>query len=261
MSIANMETVIGIVKETDAIFFDDALRADVRVKGDSDFVTRADLEVSEQIKRRLREEYPSVGFLSEEDYESLDFDGASDYWILDPIDGTTNFMHGLPFCCISLALWSRGESVMGVVYSPYTGELFTAEKGKGACLNGKPIRVTDHGRLSDCVGLLELNAYYKNEVEMALDHARRIYLACQDIRTFGSAALEFAYVAAGRADVYLGRYLKPWDFAAGICLVREAGGCVSGLGRELDVTELKQHVVCTNGAAHEAFLKLLEDEK
>ena len=106
--------------------------------------------------------------------------------------------------------------MLGVIYSPYTGELFSAEKGKGAYLNGHSIRVSDHERLSDCVGLLEFNAYYKNEVEQALDHARRIYLACQDIRTFGSAALEFAYVACGRADVYLGRYLKPWDFAAGM---------------------------------------------
>ncbi|MBQ8408936.1 MAG: inositol monophosphatase [Clostridia bacterium] len=253
----NIENIIGIIKETDAIFFDDLLRSDVRVKGDSDFVTRADLEVSEHVKRRLKEEFPAVGFISEEDYDSLDFDAEKEYWILDPIDGTTNFMHALPFNCLSLALWSHGESVLGVIYSPYTGELFTAEKGKGAFLNGHPIRVSEHAKLSDCVGLLEFNAYYKNEVDMALDHARRIYLACQDIRTFGSAALEFAYVACGRADVYLGRYLKPWDFAAGLCIVREAGGVVTGLGKELDVTCLKQHVVCTNGAAHEAFCRIL----
>jgi myo-inositol-1(or 4)-monophosphatase len=253
----NKENIIKIIKETDAIFFDEKLRLDVRVKGDSDFVTKADIEVSEHIRRRLTEEYPEIGFISEEDYESLDFDENRDYWILDPIDGTTNFMHSLHFCCLSLALWSGGESVLGVIYSPYTGELFTAEKGKGAYLNGNAIHVSDHKKLSDCVGLLEFNAYYKNEVELALDHARRIYLACQDIRTFGSAALEFAYVAAGRADVYLGRYLKPWDFAAGMCIVSEAGGIVSGLGRDIDVSTLKQHIVCTNGAAHDAFLKLL----
>ena len=253
-----IENVIEIIKETDKIFFNDELRLDVRVKGDSDFVTRADIEVSEHIKRRLSERYPEIGFISEEDYDTLEFDGERDYWILDPIDGTTNFMHVLPFCCISLALWSKGESVMGIIYSPYTGELFTAERGAGAYLNGVPIRVSDREKLSDCVGLLEFNAYYKNEVDMALEHARRIYLACQDIRTFGSAALEFAYVAAGRADVYLGRYLKPWDFAAGMCIVREAGGVVSGLDGDVDVTILKQHVVCTNRAARENFLALLK---
>lgn len=253
----NIDGIIDMIRETDGIFFDEKLRADVRVKGDSDFVTRADIEVSDHVRHRLTEMYPDIGFISEEDYESLDFDENRSYWILDPIDGTTNFMHGMPFCCLSLALWERGESVLGVIYSPYTGELFTAEKGRGAFLNGEPIHVSEHQSLSDCVGLLEFNAYYKNEVEFALDHARRIYLACQDIRTFGSAALEFAYVACGRADVYLGRYLKPWDFAAGMCIVKEAGGIVSGLDREIDVSILKQHVVCTNGAAHEAFLELL----
>ncbi len=253
-----LERIIEIVKEADAIFFNESYRLDVRKKGDSDFVTRADLEVSALIKSRLKEEYPSVGFISEEDYESLEFEGDKEYWILDPIDGTTNFMHQMPFCCLSLALWSKGESVLGVIYSPYTGELFSAEKGKGAYLNGERIRVSDHEKLSDCVGLLEFNAYYKNEVEQALDHARSIYLACQDIRTFGSAALEFAYVACGRADVYLGRYLKPWDFAAGMCIVSEAGGIVSGIDKEIDVTKLKQHIVCTNSAAQEAFLELLK---
>ena len=252
-----LEKIIKIVKEADSIFFNEGYRLDVHVKGDSDFVTKADLEVSEYIKSRLKEEYPHVEFISEEDYESLDFDPARDYWILDPIDGTTNFMHKMPFCCLSLALWSKGESVLGVIYSPYSGELFSAEKGKGAFLNGEPIHVSSHARLSDCVGLLEFNAYYKNEAEQALDHAKRIYLACQDIRTFGSAALEFAYVACGRADVYLGRYLKPWDFAAGICIVSEAGGVVTGIDKEIDVTKLKQHVICTNSAAQEAFLELL----
>ena len=253
-----LERIIEIVKEADAIFFNESYRLDVRKKGDSDFVTRADLEVSALIKSRLKEEYPSVGFISEEDYESLEFEGDKEYWILDPIDGTTNFMHQMPFCCLSLALWSKGESVLGVIYSPYTGELFSAEKGKGAYLNGERIRVSDHEKLSDCVGLLEFNAYYKNEVEQALDHARRIYLACQDIRTFGSAALEFAYVACSRADVYLGRYLKPWDFAAGMCIVKEAGGIVSGLHEEIHINQLKQHVLCTNAVAYENFKALLQ---
>jgi myo-inositol-1(or 4)-monophosphatase len=103
-----------------------------------------------------------------------------------------------------------------------------------------------------------LNHYYKSEADQALEHSKRIYLACQDIRTFGSSALDFAFVACGRVDVYLGRHLKPWDFAAGICIVTEAGGIVSGLGNDLDITKLKQHVVCTNREAHQAFLELLK---
>lgn len=251
--------VIKLIKETDSIFFNDTLRLDVRQKGDSDFVTRADLEVSEYLRGRLAESYPQIGFISEEDeWEERKRDGA--YWILDPIDGTTNFMHALPFCCISLALLENGEVTLGVIYSPYTGELFSAEKGKGAFLNGKKISVSPNKKLSDCVGLFEFNAYYKNETDNALAHARKIYTACQDIRTFGSAALEFAYIACGRADVYLGRYLKPWDFAAGMLLVTEAGGRVEGLFEELDIFKYRQHVVSVNGKAFDGFKALLLEE-
>lgn len=253
----NIESIISIIKETDAIFFDDALRLDVRQKGDSDFVTRADIEVSEYLRKRLREAFPEVGFISEED----EWQGrrSGDFWILDPIDGTTNFMHALPFCCISLALLDGGEITKGVIYSPYTDELFSAEKGKGAYLNGKRIAVSESSTLRDSVGLFEFNAYYKNETDQALDHARRIYTACQDIRTLGSAALEFAYIACGRADVYLGRYLKPWDFAAGMLLVTEAGGRVGGLCKEIDLFEHHQHVVSANFRVFDEFKSLLLD--
>ena len=253
----NIKSIIGIIKETDAIFFNDTLRLDVRQKGDSDFVTRADIEVSEYLRKRLAETYPEVGFISEEDdWEERNRGGS--YWILDPIDGTTNFMHALPFCCISLALLEKNEVTAGVIYSPYTDELFYAEKGSGAYLNGERISVSKHEKLSDCVGLFEFNAYYKNETDAALSHARKIYTACQDIRTFGSAALEFAYVACGRADVYLGRYLKPWDFAAGMLIVREAGGEVGGLDGELDIFKYRQHVLSANSSVYASFEELLK---
>ena len=251
----NIESIISIIKETDVIFFNDALRLDVRQKGDSDFVTRADLEVSEYLRKRLREVFRNVGFISEED----EWQGrqSGDFWILDPIDGTTNFMHALPFCCISLALLEGGEITKGVIYSPYTDELFSAEKGKGAYLNGKRIAVSENATLKDSVGLFEFNAYYKTETDQALDHARKIYTACQDIRTLGSAALEFAYIACGRADVYLGRYLKPWDFAAGMLLVTEAGGRVGGLDKEIDLFAHHQHVISANSIVFDEFEKLL----
>ncbi len=251
----NVKSIINIIKETDSIFFNDSFRLDVRKKGDSDFVTRADVEVSEYLRKRLRETFPKVGFISEEDEWQGRQEG--DFWILDPIDGTTNFMHALPFCCISLALLEGGEITVGVIYSPYTNEIFSAEKGKGAYLNGKKITVSENATLKDSVGLFEFNAYYKNETDQALAHARKIYSACQDIRTFGSAALEFAYIACGRADVYLGRYLKPWDFAAGMLLVTEAGGKVGGLGKEIDLFEHHQHVISANSKVFDEFEALL----
>ncbi len=253
----NIDLIISIIKETDTIFFDEKLRLDVRKKGDSDFVTRADVEVSEYLRKRLKETCPTVGFISEED----EWQGrqTGDFWILDPIDGTTNFMHALPLCCISLALLEGGEITKGIIYSPYTNELFSAERGKGAYLNGKRITVSENATLADSVGFFEFNAYYKNETDQALTHAKKIYTACQDIRTLGSAALEFAYIACGRADVYLGRYLKPWDFAAGMLLVREAGGKVSGLGKKLDLFEHHQHVISANSKAFDEFEALLAD--
>ena len=252
----DIERVISMIRETDSIFFDDRLRKDVKKKGDSDFVTRADIEVSEYLRRRLAETFPHIGFISEEDEWQGRREG--DFWILDPIDGTTNFMHRLPFCCISLALFEGDEVTLGVIYSPYTGELFTAEKGKGTYLNGERVYASSSRTLSDSVGLFEFNAYYKNETEQALDHAQRIYTACPDIRTLGSAALEFAYIACGRADVYLGRYLKPWDFAAGMLLVSEAGGRVGGLNKPLDIFEHHQHVISTNSLVFDEFEQLLK---
>ena len=249
-----IEAIIKIIKETDSIFFDDMLRREVRQKGDCDYVTRADEAVSEYLHKRLLEEYPHIGFVSEEEESRVPDSG--EYWILDPIDGTTNFMTGMPLCCISLALCRDGESVMGIIYSPYSGELFTSERGCGAYLNGRRIFASAVDSLSDCVGLIELNAYYKNEIDIAMDHARSMFASCRDIRTIGTAALSFAYIAAGRCDVYLGRYLKPWDMAAGMLLVTEAGGRVGGICRDIDLREPKQHVLAANSAVFDDFSDL-----
>ncbi len=253
-----MEKLVAIIKETDRIFFDPKLRSEIHKKGDCDYVTGADLAVSSYLQKRLSEEYPNVGFITEESEDGLCYVDGKDYWILDPIDGTTNFICGMPYCCISLALCQRGAITMGILYAPYLGELFTAEKGKGACLNGEPIAVSETAALSDALGMMEYNAYYKDLKDEAMSMAEHIFMACRDLRTFGSAALEFAYIACGRADVYLGRYLKPWDFAAGMLLVREAGGFVGGLdGKPLDLSAYTQCVLCTNGALGKDFTALL----
>lgn len=249
-----IDDIIKIIKETDSIFFDEKLRREVRQKGDCDFVTCADEAVSEYLHKRLSEEYPHIGFVSEE--EETKVPDSGECWILDPIDGTTNFMTGMPLCCISLALYRDGESVMGIIYAPYSGELFTAERGRGAYLNGKRIFASAVDSLSDCVGLIELNAYYKNETDVAMSQARSMFASCRDIRTLGSAALSFAYIASGRCDVYLGRYLKPWDMAAGMLLVREAGGRIGGIRRDVDLCEPKQHVLAANSAAFDDFSDL-----
>ncbi len=254
-----MDLVEKIVLETDSIFFDERLRGDVSVKGESDYVTRADIEISEYLHKRLKEEFPEIGFISEEGDTNID--EAKDYWILDPIDGTTNFIHRLSFCGVSLALFSKGEIMSGIIYVPYTKEMFRAEKGKGAYLNGKPIKCSSNATLSECIGILEFNAYFKNDCSAALKHADKIYNSCQDIRTFGSAAVELAYIACGKADVFLGRYLKPWDYAAGVIIVEEAGGRVTDLERELHISRLNTHIIASNAAVYEKFLNLIKSEE
>jgi myo-inositol-1(or 4)-monophosphatase len=260
-----MERLLSVVRETDGIFFNEALRRDVRKKGESDFVTRADLEVSAYLCRRLREEYPEVGFLSEEEVrpdEPFAPDLSHPLWILDPIDGTTNFMRGQPGCAVSLGLWADGALEAGVIYLPYAGELFWAQRGCGAFRNGERIFCTPTTELRDCLGLLEFNAYFKADSDGALSHAEKIFTGCMDLRTLGSAALEMAYLACGRADVFLGRYLKPWDWAAGAVLVREAGGCVGGLTGDADVGLRNQHVVAAGTPeAFGALVGLLNGEK
>ena len=251
----NIDQLLKIIKETDKIFFEEKLRFDVTKKGDADFATRADYEISDYLHRRLREEFPDVGFISEEG--DADIDPQRDYWILDPIDGTTNFMHGWSLCCVSLGLYSGGDFTLGIIYVPYTKEFFWAEKGKGAYLNGERIQCSKTDRLCDSLALFEFNPYFKNDYRAAMDHATRLYAGCQDFRTLGCAALELAYVACGKADAFLGRYLKPWDYAAGVCIVREAGGTVGSTDGALSVDRKKQHIVAANALVYKDFLKLI----
>lgn len=249
----NIQKLKEIVLSTDKIFFDETLRNDVTVKGDSDFVTKADVSISNYLRAELAREFPEVGFVSEEE-EISEQKGA--YWILDPIDGTTNFMHDMKLSCVSLGLCENGVITAGIIYIPYSGELFHAEKGKGAYLCDKPIRVSEHSSLSDCIGCYEYNAYFKNEVNEALECAKKIYLSCQDVRTLGSAAIQLAFIACGRADVFLGRYLKPWDYAAATVLIEEAGGKISHTNGDIQFTELNRHVIATNKNVFESFKNL-----
>lgn len=254
----DLAQIRSILKETDAIFFDQALRADVKKKGDADFVTRADCEISEYLHKRLSQAFPNIGFISEEG--ETEIDATKDYWILDPVDGTTNFMHGISCCAVSLGLYADGDFAAGVIYLPYTDEMIWAQKGMGAYRNGERICCSGHGQLSDCLALMEYNAYFKNDHPAALEQAKRIFLACQDIRTLGSAAAELAYIALGVADVFLGRYLKPWDYAAAVCIIREAGGVLGALDGELRVDRFNQHVIASNAAVFDQVLALLKEK-
>lgn len=232
----------------------------IRKKGLIDLVTEADLAVEQDFRARVARHFPDHTVLGEEAAQSAP-DGASAYrWIVDPIDGTTNFAHGLALFCVSIALEIDGRIELGVIYEPVGDELFTAERGEGARLNGTRMHVTRQSSLIDC--LLVTGFPY------TADEARREQLAifgeflarAQAVRRLGSAALDLAYVAAGRFDAFWEQSLHPWDVAAGALLVEEAGGRVTDFtGHAFNIFE--RQIVASNGAAHAVMLDVLGDAR
>jgi myo-inositol-1(or 4)-monophosphatase len=204
--------------------FGEIANLQVSVKGPGNFVTAADKRCEKVIREELEKARPGFSFLMEESGSVAGRD-ADNRWIIDPIDGTTNFIHSIPFFAHTVALERKGEIIAAVTYNPISNELFTAERGQGAYLNNHRLRVAARKSLSDSVvawgipsiGDEDRHAQFQREIA-------RLEPKVAAIRQMGSAALELAYVAAGRIDVMQGRGLHPWDSAAGILLVREAGG-------------------------------------
>lgn len=196
----------------------------VETKGANDYVTEADREAEAAIIETIRRKHPGHAILAEESGESPGRRDSEVEWIIDPIDGTTNYIRGIPHFAVSIAARVRGRIEHGVVYDPYKDELFAASRGNGATLDGRRIRVT--GATHFKTALLATGfAYHRSEGMAAhLDALHAVLETCGDIRRGGSAALDLAYVAAGRLDGFWEFGLKPWDMAAGLLLVREAGG-------------------------------------
>ncbi len=221
-------------------------------KGPADFVTAADLKAEKTLFEELSKGRPGYGFLMEERGEVVGSD-KTHRWIVDPLDGTLNFMHGLPHFAISIALEREGALVAGVVYDVIKDELFWAEKGAGAYLNDRRLRVAARTELNDAVIATGLPFRGKPGHDKALAELGRVMAATAGVRRFGSAALDLAYVAAGRVDGFWERGLSPWDFAAGAVLVREAGG----FAREVDGGDFMQTGAVIAG--NERVLRLLGD--
>jgi myo-inositol-1(or 4)-monophosphatase len=204
----------------------------VSTKGPADFVTIADTRTEKLLHEALYFARPSYGFLMEESGEIVGED-ISRRWIIDPIDGTTNFIHGIPHFAISIALEEYGEITAGVVYEPINDQMFWAEKGNGAWLNDRRMRVSGRARMNESIFATGIPFLGKANHSSFLKQMEAVMTVSAGIRRFGSAALDLAYVAAGRFDGFWEVGLKPWDIAAGIILVREAGGMISELnGRD-----------------------------
>ena len=180
---------------------------------------------------------------------------ADSFWILDPVDGTTNLMHDYQHSVVSLALCRQGDIIMGIIYDPFRDEVFSAIKGKGSFLNGQPIHVSNAKKLSDT--MIGLGTAKREVADENFARFRRVFGQCQDVRRIGSAALELAYTACGRQGGYFEIYLNPWDYAAGMLMIQEAGGKVTDFTGEPLEPKKGSSVVGTNGFIHAELLKLL----
>lgn len=209
--------------------FGEVEQLQVSRKGPADFVSAADIKAEELLKRELMKARPDYGWLGEETGEEKS-SRADARWIVDPLDGTSNFLHGLPHWCISIAVETRGEITAAGIFEPIRGEFFWAERGAGAWLDGRRMRVSGRRDLADA--LLATGIPFKGigDAQIYLPTLEAVMPHIAGIRRFGSAALDLAYVAAGRYEAFWELGLNPWDVAAGVLLVREAGGFVSEIG-------------------------------
>jgi myo-inositol-1(or 4)-monophosphatase len=251
-----LEAALGAARAAGEVLRDGfGLRRQVRYKGEVDLVTEMDERAEEVIREALLGAYPSYGMLAEEGGELPGEEEAR--WIVDPLDGTTNYAHGLPVFAVSIALERVGEVVLGVVHDPMREETFVAERGEGANLNGEPISVSETDELVRALVVTGF-PYDRDEVPAALDLFGRFSMLAQGMRRLGSAALDLCYVAAGRLDAYYEHGIHAWDVAAGNLILEEAGGTITDYrGGPFEMKE--GELVASNGQLHPSLVELTSE--
>lgn len=251
-----LETSIEIAREAGALlagFFE--RRVKFELKGEYDLVTEADRASEKLILERLHSHFPTHAVMAE---ETGSHQGSSEYcWYVDPLDGTTNFAHGFPVFNVTLALERAGELIAGVIFDPTRGEMFTAEKGAGAYLNGEPIRVSGARRLHESLIATGFPSRKRHQ-DINVHFFYQLAMFSHGVRRGGSAAIDLAYVASGRLDGYWEFGLNPWDMAAGILMVREAGGTCSDM-RGGAASLRGPHILATNGVIHGEVLGMVDE--
>ncbi len=236
--------------------FGEVANLQVSRKGPADFVSAADLRAEKILKEELRKARPDYGFLMEESGAQAGRNDSERCWIVDPLDGTTNFLHGLPHFAVSIGLVEADRVIAGVVYDPIKEDLFYAEKGGGAYLNDRRMRVSSRGRLDESLLATGIPFKGRGGEEAFTDELDQAMRQTAGVRRWGTASLDFAYVAAGRYDGYWERDVEPWDVAAGILLVREAGGYVTAI--DGGQVRLDGHsFLAANDRLHDTLVKLL----
>jgi myo-inositol-1(or 4)-monophosphatase len=224
-------------------------------KGAGDFVSKADLSAEKIIKEELMGARPTYGWLAEEGGEEAGSDPTR-RWIVDPLDGTTNFLHGLPHWAVSIALEHKGQIVAGVIFDAAKDEMFYAEKGSGAWMNDQRLRVSGRNSMIESIFATGIPFGGRADLPETIQDIARIAPAVAGIRRWGAAALDLAYVAAGRYEGFWERKLNAWDLAAGIVIVREAGGFIEPLDPAGNILE-DGEVICSNEAIFNTFSKVI----
>jgi myo-inositol-1(or 4)-monophosphatase len=231
---------------------------EIQKKGRIDLVTAADVEVEAMCRALVADRFPTHIVLGEEAAAGGGARVGPYRWIIDPLDGTTNFAHGLAIFSVSIALEIDGRLSLGVVYDPMAEELFTAEVGQGARLNGVPLRVSTRATLEDAMVCTGFPYSVREARHRPVDVLSAFLRETQAVRRLGSAALDMCYVAAGRLDGYWEEVIQPWDIAAGAVILEEAGGTASGLSGE-PFDAFAGHVLASNGLIHNAMLQLIRE--
>ena len=230
----------------------------VEYKGELDLVTDADHEAEAEILKIIQKAFPDHGFLAEESGEQVARGGqeVSHKWVIDPLDGTTNFAHSFPAFCVSIALEADGDIIVGVVFDPVRDELFVAQQGRGASLNGKAAKVSGTLKLDQALLVTGFAYNVRQADQNNLDHFANFTLRAQGIRRTGTAALDLSYLAVGRFDGFWELNLSPWDTAAGILIAEEAGAKVTGFSGQSFNIYLKQ-ILASNGHIHREMIDVL----
>jgi myo-inositol-1(or 4)-monophosphatase len=250
---------IDVARDAGGVLVQRVGSAKITNKGDIDLVTEADLASEDLIIERIRSYYPQHAILAEESGETMLVGGKRSEWkwIIDPLDGTTNYAHGYPCFCVSIALEHNGTLEIGVIYDPVRDEMFAAERGNGATLNGRRIRVSEVEELKDAMLCTGFPYNVRERPDFTRDFAN-FTMAAQAVRRDGSAAIDLAYVACGRFDGFWEDGLSPWDIAAGMVLIEEARGKVTNFDNE-PLSIYTKKVLATNGLVHDAMRRVLKE--
>jgi len=247
-----------IVREAGALAKESSLKNEVHTKGRLDFVTDADMAISKELGKRFAGLVPGSRMLSEEEEYVQGLQGK--LFIVDPVDGTTNLMYNMQMSAVSAAYLEEGRLLLGAVYNPFTKEMFAAEEGKGAFLNGNPIHVNDDPDIEHALLGLEANADMNDPEHTFFKKLSKVHRRCRGLRWTGSAALDLVYVASGRLSACVFHYLHPWDYAAGWLILNEAGGrLTTAHGQAPDLIGRSGMLMASNGHLHEEWSAAFRD--